>query len=656
MDRKSKILKIIAFVLILAFYASLLAYKIKVPAADDLPRQIKLGQEVLTGNFGILYKNTFSYIEPDYTFYNHHWLSGVVFYFLDKSVGWDGLVVFKIIVLLAAFALIFKSSLKKGDFWLVALISIPVIIMLRERSGLRPEIFSYLFLAVFLYTLLRFEEKSDNKMFWLIPLQLIWVNMHVFFSVGIMLVAGFLFEKIIHNWGHIKGNPQIKKLSILFVSILLISFINPRGIGGVFYRYPEISLKISENQTLNAYFKNAAPGEDLSLALLKPMILVLILSLLVFFFYRKKGKMPIFFILAGLATIGLSFLILRGMSFFAFIFLLTTPMYLTPIFDFLKEKFNPAYFKIRQFVALVLISFLFMSLSYLIYLARSGFLTNYAQLGVGAASMSGGGINFFKENNLKGPIFNDADIGSYLIYYLYPTEKVFSDNRFGDAYSPEFWNNLYLPVFNDEDAWRRALNRYDFNVIFLYQYDSGDGFRQFMYNRFHDPEWAFVYGDPFSIIFVRNTLENREVIEKTRITSENAQQRLAFLTESDIEDDKIAAADIFNLLGRLDLSREVFLDVVLQRPNNGKIWMIMGEWELALEDPMHAFLASMYLEKAISVGQKTAEAYSFLGVAYYRMGKYEMARKVLEESLAINPERQDAQSLLNLIIKEHGER
>ena len=72
----------------------------------------------------------------------------------------------------------------------------------------------------------------------------------------------------------------------------------------------------------------------------------------------------------------------------------------------------------------------------------------------------------------------------------------------------------------------------------------------------------------------------------------------------------------------------------------------MGEWELSIDKPENSLLGMMYLEKAISLGQRTPEAYSFLGLAYFRLGKFEQSIKMLEKALEINPEREDAKGLL----------
>src|SRR5690349_24138430 len=117
----------------------------ELPQGNDLGRHLKNGEQILHGNFNILYSNTYSYTEPRLPVINHHWLSGVLFYIVQSSTGWEGLVIFKIAILLAAFIFTFLVAAKKGGFWLAAFFSIPTIFMLAERTGVRPEIFSVFF-------------------------------------------------------------------------------------------------------------------------------------------------------------------------------------------------------------------------------------------------------------------------------------------------------------------------------------------------------------------------------------------------------------------------------------------------------------------------------------------------------------------------------
>jgi len=261
---KNKLIKILVFALILAFFGALSLYKIQLPT-DDLGRHIINGKMVLEGKFNVLSSNFYSSDNAEFPFINHTWLSGVVFYLLHKTVGFGGMVVFKVILLLSAFVLLFFASLRKADFWVVAFFSFPAILILAERTGLRPEIFSYFFIAVYLYLLMDLEKHPERqRIFWLVPLQLLWVNLHLFFLIGIMLVAGLLAEKIILNYKKLKVSMLVKKLAMLLPLLVLASIINPNGLGGFlfpFHVFANYGFEVAENRSLADFLRVEPPWE-----------------------------------------------------------------------------------------------------------------------------------------------------------------------------------------------------------------------------------------------------------------------------------------------------------------------------------------------------------------------------------------------------------
>ena len=74
--------------------------------------------------------------------------------------------------------------------------------------------------------------------------------------------------------------------------------------------------------------------------------------------------------------------------------------------------------------------------------------------------------------------------------------------------------------------------------------------------------------------------------------------------------------------------------------------MVMAEIKLQQNDPQNSALAALYLEKSLALGRKTAEVYSFLGLAYLRLEQLEKGKEMLEKALKINPERGDAKDFL----------
>jgi hypothetical protein len=135
--------------------------------------------------------------------------------------------------------------------------------------------------------------------------------------------------------------------------------------------------------------------------------------------------------------------------------------------------------------------------------------------------------DFFKQNHIAGPIFNDYDIGGYLIYKLSidgPNQRVFVDNR-PEAYTPEFFRDVYIRAQRDEIEWHQLDNRYHFNVIFFSRRDSTPWGRTFLDRRAKDSAWAPVFADNYNIIFLRrDNLGNADIIQKHALAVRGADQ------------------------------------------------------------------------------------------------------------------------------------
>lgn len=643
-----KVLKIAILLVILVSFVLLLAHKIELPSGDDMARHIENGKQILQGNFDVIYSNFYSYTEGSYKFINHHWLSGVVFYFLFNLVGWTGLSVFKILVSVVTFAILFAVAKKKSNFWLAAVFSLPTLFVIGGRTLLRPEVFSYLFIAIFIWILFESERKpNSNKIFWLLPLQLLWVNMHIFFFIGIALAAGFLAERIFVGWGNLKHDPLVKKLIILILGLILVCFANPNGIAGALYPlkiFNNYGVELVENDPISKFLRLYPAIENINIF----AFFVSIAILAVGFVLNRKNK-PIFFFLATLTTAVLSFKIIRGLSLFALVFLPAASISFYPVFLKARNWIESKPKEIQN-IKYILASLLLIMALGTGYFAVSQKYGPYFEFGLGLTEASNNAAQFIKENEIKGPIFNDHDIGSYLIFNLYPQEKVFVDNR-AEAYPESFFNDVYNPILTNENKWQEELDKYNFNSIVFYRYDEGDGAIQFLYNRVSDPKWVLVFADQYAAVFVRNSDENREVIEKFKITADNAGERFEPFVNSGNYWQMIAASDNFDLVGRRDLAMKTLFEITNRWPDRGRIWMVMGEKRYfdGDQNPQSNLLAISYFDRAIAEGYKNAEVYSFLGAAYYKVGYKEIARGYLEKSLKMNPLQGDAREILNAI-------
>jgi hypothetical protein len=128
-------------------------------------------------------------------------------------------------------------------------------------------------------------------------------------------------------------------------------------------------------------------------------------------------------------------------------------------------------------------------------------------------------IEFIKTNHIKGPFMNNYDVGGFMIFGLFPTWKVFVDNR-PEAYPKEFFQNTYIPMQENETKWAEEMSKNKFNAIFFYRLDYTPWAQNFLIHRVKDPLWAPVFVDNKTILFLQRNEENKEIIKKYEIPKE----------------------------------------------------------------------------------------------------------------------------------------
>ena len=111
-------------------------------------------------------------------------------------------------------------------------------------------------------------------------------------------------------------------------------------------------------------------------------------------------------------------------------------------------------------------------------------------------------LDYILEHNLPGPIFNNFDIGSYLIYRLYPKHQVFVDGR-PESYPKEFFTTDYIPAQANPDEFKRLDNKYHFQTIIFSITDQTPWAKTFLARIIKDPDWQQVYLDDFIIVLVK---------------------------------------------------------------------------------------------------------------------------------------------------------
>src|SRR3989344_6054770 len=149
-------------ILLLLFAFSFL-FKADTAFDQDLGRHIKLG-EIIWQTKQVPKTNLFSYTNPDFTFINTHWLFGVIAYGFSQTIELQALLILKVIIILLSIWLTLKI-IPSQNYALLLPMGFIFLHVLRERTELRPEIFSFLFTALTFYIL-----NKNNKLVFFLPL------------------------------------------------------------------------------------------------------------------------------------------------------------------------------------------------------------------------------------------------------------------------------------------------------------------------------------------------------------------------------------------------------------------------------------------------------------------------------------------------------
>lgn len=481
----------------------------------DLGRHIKNGEIILTGGVearsAVLTTNYYSYTEGDSQFINHHWLSGVIFFLSFKFFGFSGLSILYIMCLLVAFGLIFdlvRDKMHPLALFALSLFAIPII---ASRAEVRPEVFTYLLVALFVWICFRYSTGSiSQKWLWLLPiLQIIWVNVHIGFIFGPFIVGVFFMTFLMQ-----KDFPKAKNIGfVLFVSGLAL-LANPAHIYGALYPFKIFgiySYRVLENQSIS-FLNNLGVGNPYTFYSYKILLVLVLLSYIVAAFISwRKISLPFFVFSTVFGIMG--WLAIRDFPLFGLISLVALVLNMQIVRG--RESSKMRFLFKEEFVVIAAI----VSISVGMIMTVGSMAKRSDSFGLGIAKEVNDAAKFFKENNIKGPIFNNYDIGGYLIYNLFPNEKVFFDNR-PETYTQKFVDEEYVKAMEDSGVFKKIDEKYGFNVIFFYYRDYTPWGQAFITKKVFDLDWAPVYADLYSLILLKRNAQNDSLIGKYELPKE----------------------------------------------------------------------------------------------------------------------------------------
>ena len=421
------------------------------PAIDpDLWWHLRTGQLTLQ-NHAVFRVDPFSFTRAGQSWINHEWLSDVLMFGLYRFSGLGGLVVAFAFLIAAAYLLTFRRC--AGQRYVASIATIWAAIASRPVWGVRPQVLS-LFLASLLLVLYDASLSRSRRLWWAVPLMLLWVNLHAGYALGIALlvlfVLGDVAEVVTGSESWTRAAPRLRIMASVIAACIAVVPLNPYGTK--LYWYPVATLRsVSMQSKITEWFSpNFHDPQYLPLALL---MLASIVALAVSPRLLRPGEL--------LLLLVVSFLTLLSVRHVGVYALIAAPILSKLLDDVVsggrrRQSLSP---KLAAFINVAVLALF----GTFVALHIRTVVEHQPQAEAGAFPIRA--VGFLTEQRPPGPILNDYDWGGYLIWRLYPEYRVFIDGRadvYGDSLMKDFGDANSLT-----GDWRSVLDRWKIRTVIL---------------------------------------------------------------------------------------------------------------------------------------------------------------------------------------------
>lgn len=419
---------------------------------NDTFLHIGIGKDLIAHGFHN--EDPFSFTQKNTPYIDHEWLCQVILFALYNTTGVFGLYFFKLFCCLGVLMILYVLIPDKTKF----VYYLPILLGLflaYPHAQVRPHILAWLLAALLMLLV-------QKKKFQYIPiLILFWANVHASFVLALFVFSVFL-------WIEYKALKSSKILLIWALSCLS-PLINPYFYKIYFFLFEikDYTHTVDEWQPFKpetAYF-NAW---------------ILFCALLGLSFLLSTKTKALYFAMS-LPLVFLGFSAMRHP--------IVVIIYLSPIiYENLKTS-KSSLLKLKSslisFIMLILIPGLW---SFREKEQKFSFAIDQEALCIRASEV-------VKRHAIQGNMYNDYNFGGYLLWSLYPNNKVFIDGRL-EVYGGQVIEDYYQ-ISHADRGWEERLNQYavDFLVI--------RPERQLAQMVIKNPRWELVYFDYNSVIYVR---------------------------------------------------------------------------------------------------------------------------------------------------------
>ncbi|MEE2679958.1 MAG: hypothetical protein VX546_15355 [Myxococcota bacterium] len=441
----------------------------------------------------------YTYSVPGARWIDIHWLHQLGLWGLYRLGGHTAAGAWQFVAMLLVLALVAPIGRRPGRSWLSVAALALMLLNGADRFSPRPESSSFVLLAGVLALLDRFERRGDARVYAIVLLQVIWVNLHGLFALGVALCGIQLVAELLRKWG---GDPKARergrvwRIAAVTVLAAAAALANPNGLEAALYPLEQLSM-IGPSESRAAYGVLELQPSLGSLPPVKLFFFLAIAGLSAAALALNWRRARLADLLTWIAFLYLAIGANRNVAIFGIV---AAPILVRNANAWLDTR--PAAPRLARAASLVVFALLLVPAW---DAARGEFYPRQGLLkrpGFGATPWftPGPAVDWIEANNPPGPIAHPMKMGGYLVWRLYPERKVLVDGRL-EVYGADRLRQLLI---HDDKDFTRLDGEYGFGtaiVRFTAEAKSGPLLAWLG----ESPDWQLVYLDDFDAVFVRTT-------------------------------------------------------------------------------------------------------------------------------------------------------
>lgn len=438
----------------------------------DFYWHLKTGELIATTG-GLPWHDVFTYTNYGNPWVLSEWLAQWLFFMLYMMAGLSGVGVFTALIYMLCWVVTYKTCrdvLKdEGKAVVVTLLFCAFMGWVAPR----PHIFTFLFFSILLRQLFLFKYfRSDRGVLWVPLIMLFWANLHGGYFIGLVLMAVFIAsEWSKYLYADVANRIEVtrlRKLSLIALLGFLVTAINPHGFNYWLYPYNAI-VSSGDAQFINEW---QSPNFH------KPFFQYYLAMVFIFFmnliYSNKKPDLTEIgtsLIFIGGAFVSVRNLPLAGLAMAPFFAVSYRDLALADFFvkfnrsSPVGEKRSAVSIAIERVLvagnkqvggAESIMNWIMLLLSVFAILLLYPTRKSNIDLSI-SRLLPVKAVDFILENHIEGRMFNTYHYGGYLIYRLYPQQKVFIYGR-TDIY-PRGFVSEYREIYRGDRNWKKYFDQ-----------------------------------------------------------------------------------------------------------------------------------------------------------------------------------------------------